>query len=50
MLREAPLEPHQRRQFVTLTEMFRATKRATPEFAVIPIEAEAVAVPRERDG
>jgi geranylgeranyl diphosphate synthase type I len=41
VLRESPLEPHQRRQFVTLTEMFRARKRPTPEFDVIPIDADS---------
>ena len=44
VLRESPLEVAQRRQFVALTEMFRATRRAKPEFAVIPIEAEGIAV------
>ena len=42
VLRESPLEAHQRRQFVALTEMFRALKRPAPEFAVIPIEANGV--------
>lgn len=45
VLRESPLEPHQRRQFVALTEMFRAMKRPAPELTVVPIEAEAVVVP-----
>ena len=45
VLRESPLEANQRRQFIALTEMFRATKRAVPEFAVIPIDADGVAVP-----
>jgi geranylgeranyl diphosphate synthase type I len=44
-LREAPLDPAQRRQFVELTEMFRATRRPVPGLAVIPIEAEGMAVP-----
>ena len=46
VLRDSPLEPHQRRQFVALTEMFRAVKqRPSPEFAVIPIEADGVPLP-----
>ena len=44
VLREAPLNPSQRRQFIELTEMFRATRRAVPGLAVIPIEAEGMAV------
>jgi hypothetical protein len=45
VLRESPLEAPQRRQFVALTEMFRALKRPAPEFAVIPIETDGVVVP-----
>ncbi len=45
VLRESPLEPAQRRLFIALTEMFRTTPRKPPEFAVIPIEAEAVVIP-----
>ena len=45
VLRESPLDAHQRRQFVALTEMFRPAKRASPEFDVVPIEADGVALP-----
>ena len=45
VLRESPLEASQRRQYIALTELFRPSKRAVPEFAVIPIEAEGVVVP-----
>ena len=41
VLREAPMDANQRRQFVALTDLFRPTPRAVPEFAVIPIEADA---------
>ena len=45
VLRESPLDVGRRRQFIALTELFKATRRAAPEFAVIPIEAEGVALP-----
>jgi geranylgeranyl diphosphate synthase type I len=44
VLRESPLEAPQRRQYIALTEMFRPMKRPAPEFAVIPIEAQRVAM------
>ena len=45
VLRESPLDHNQRRQFIALTEMFRATKRIAHGFAVIPIEADGMALP-----
>jgi geranylgeranyl diphosphate synthase type I len=44
VLRESSLESSQRRLFIALTEMFRASPRQTAEFAVIPIEPEVVAI------
>ena len=45
VLRESPLDTAQRRQFVALTEMFRAPRCSTPEFAVVPAESEGVEAP-----
>ena len=46
VLREAPLEPAQRRQFVALTELFRAHRpHEAPGFVALPIEAEGVTLP-----
>ena len=45
VLLESPLEPHQRRRFVALTELFRPSKRPTLGLTVVPIEAEGLIVP-----
>lgn len=39
VLRGSPLDPAQRRQFIALTEMFRAPRRALLDFAALPIDA-----------
>jgi geranylgeranyl diphosphate synthase type I len=36
VLRDSPLDPAQRRQFIALTELFRTNRRPSPEFSVIP--------------
>ncbi len=46
-LREAPIDAHQRRQFVALTDLFRAPKdqdvpSPTLDFALVPADGEAV--------
>ncbi len=44
-LRESPLDPAQRRQFVALTGLFRSPRRhPVPDFAALSIESEGVAV------
>jgi geranylgeranyl diphosphate synthase, type I len=46
VLREAPLDPSQRRQFIALTELFRAPRpHEVSGFVVLPIEAGGVALP-----
>ena len=38
VLRDSPLDPAQRRQFIALTEMFRAPRHPVPDFGVLPLE------------
>ena len=39
VLRDSPLDPAQRRQFIALTEMFRPSRPSLPAFAPIPLES-----------
>ncbi len=42
-LRESPIDPHQRRQFVALTDLFRAPEiRPVAAFALLPLDGEVV--------
>ncbi len=38
VLRESPLDGHQRRQFIALAEIFRPSQRPAPEFSVVPAD------------
>ncbi len=48
VLREAPIDAHQRRQFVALTALFRPSKRSNADLAVLAIEGDGVPIAESR--